>query len=346
MSAKVPRQSNLELLRILAMFGVLLVHADFGALGWPDSCELASYTFYSVIRTVVEAFSLVSVNVFILISGWFGINFRWEGLSKLLFQCVFFFFGIYFTLVFMGVEQFCLGGLWRCLMLGNNAWFVKCYIGLMIVAPIINAFVKSTDRRTFRNLLILFFVFQSIYGWISNGAMFIVEGYSVFSFCGLYMLARYIRIHSPRFASWSAATDFVIYVGLSLLTALMMIAAAYIGKDIIIRLLFKYTSPLLIAAAVFLLLGFSKKQFVSKSINAIAASCFAVYLLHFMIFPLYMSPTIRFIAQQNHYSILGAIEVFALLMTFFSSAVLIDRVRIVVWNKLISYLFIYDKDNR
>lgn len=343
MSAKAPRQSNLELLRILAMCGVLLVHADFGALGWPDYRELTTETFYSVTRIVLEAFALVSVNVFILISGWFGINFRLKALAKLLFQCMFFFFGIYFTLVFCGVEQFGLGGLWRCLMLGNNAWFVKCYIGLMIVAPVINAFVRTADRITFRNLLILFFVFQSFYGWISNGAEFIKDGYSVFSFCGLYMLARYIRIHSPGFASGSAVFDFMVYCGFSLLTAVMMIMATYVDKCILLNALFKYTSPLLIAAAMFLLLGFSKKPFVSKTINIIAASCFAVYLFHFMIFSLFVSPAIRLIAEQSNHSIFGAVEVAGLLIAFFASAVLIDRFRIVIWNKLISPLFSYDK---
>ena len=321
------------------MFGVLLVHADFGALGWPDSREFASETFYSIARIVLEAFALVSVNVFVLISGWFGINFKWEGVAKLIFQSMFFFFGIYFTLVLCGVEQFGWSGLWKCLMLGSNAWFVKCYLGLMIVAPVMNAFVKSADRRTFRNLLILFFVFQSIYGWLSDGAEFIKGGYSVFSFCGLYMLARYIRVYSPRWASMSTASDLMTYVGLSLLTAVIMIAAAYIGKDLFVTLMFKYISPLMIAASVFLLLGFSKKPFVSKPINVIAASCFAVYLFHFMIFSLYMAPSIRAIAQQSHYSLIGAVKVGGLLVIFFAGAVMIDQVRILAWNKLIRPLF-------
>lgn len=36
------RLSNIELLRILSMLGVLIVHADFGALGEPTRTELLS----------------------------------------------------------------------------------------------------------------------------------------------------------------------------------------------------------------------------------------------------------------------------------------------------------------
>lgn len=325
------------------MFGVLLVHSDFGALGLPDSRELESETFYSVTRTIIEAFAIVSVNVFILISGWFGINFKWESLFKLLFQCMFFFFSIYLTLVVVGAEQLNSRGIWKCLMLGDNAWFVKCYIGLLIVAPIINTFVKSADRRTFRSLLILFFMFQSIFGWFSNGAQFITDGYSVFSFSGLYMLARYIRIHSPRWASGSALTDIIIYVTLSLLTAVIMLSGAFLDKINIIAIMFRYTSPIMIAAAVFLLLGFNKMQFVSKPINTIAASCFSVYLFHFMIFPMFISPSIRAIVQQSHYSLIGVVKVAGLLVMFFACAILIDRVRMVIWSHLISPIFRYDK---
>lgn len=62
------RLSNIELLRILSMLGVLIVHADFGALGEPTRAELLSTPTYTVIRTSLEAFAIVAVNVFVLIS--------------------------------------------------------------------------------------------------------------------------------------------------------------------------------------------------------------------------------------------------------------------------------------
>ena len=84
------RLSNIELLRIVSMFCVLIVHADYGALGWPDQSELFSNTNYTIIRTIIESLAIVAVNVFVLISGWFGIKFKWNSLLKLLFQCAFF----------------------------------------------------------------------------------------------------------------------------------------------------------------------------------------------------------------------------------------------------------------
>lgn len=44
------RESNFELLRIIAMVMVLILHADFVALGHPDSVEIQRYPIISVIR--------------------------------------------------------------------------------------------------------------------------------------------------------------------------------------------------------------------------------------------------------------------------------------------------------
>lgn len=142
------RLSNIELLRILSMLGVLIVHADFGALGEPTRAELLSTPTYTVIRTSLEAFAIVAVNVFVLISGWFGINFRWSSLCKLLFQCVFFFFGIYFICYIFGlVEIRPLKGVYMSLMLSENAWFVKSYLGMFLFAPVMNAFIESASKK-------------------------------------------------------------------------------------------------------------------------------------------------------------------------------------------------------
>jgi len=326
------RLSNLELLRLIAMFEVLIVHSDFGALGFPTQTELTTTTAYCVIRTIVEMLAVVSVNVFVLISGWFGITFRWRGLCNLLFQCGFFFFGIYFTLAALGYLSLSnwTSEFYKCLMLSNNAWFVKCYIGLFIFAPVLNAFVEKANRKDFKSFLICFFLFQSLYGWFSNGAQFIEQGYSVFSFMGLYLLARYLRIYKPKFIQSSASKDFVIYTILSLTSAVLFIELLYIDKPSLYLILISYTCPLVIAAAVYLLIGFTKLPFTSKAVNKVAASCFAVYLFHFNIFPTFMRGWIQGLGQRSEY-----LNIVLLLLGFFAAAILIDQIRLLIWNKLL-----------
>ena len=79
------RQSNFELLRIIAMFMVLILHADFGALGQPDKAEIMNFPFAATLRVILEMASIVAVNVFVLISGWFGIRHSIKGITMSLF---------------------------------------------------------------------------------------------------------------------------------------------------------------------------------------------------------------------------------------------------------------------
>lgn len=326
------RLSNIELLRILSMLGVLIVHADFGALGEPTRAELLSTPTYTVIRTSLEAFAIVAVNVFVLISGWFGINFRWSSLCKSLFQCVFFFFGIYFICYIFGlVEIRPLKGVYMSLMLSENAWFVKSYLGMFLFAPVMNAFIESASKKQIKIFLLCFFVFQSIYGWISTGASFISGGYSSFSFMGLYLLARYVWVHKPQWSQWSIRRDFTAYGILSLITTLGILLFTYLDIYPLYAMFIRYSSPLIIAAALFLLLAFSKLSLSNTFINKVAASCFAVYLFHFILFPQYMRGWIQSIASE-YAGVTMAGLILALLLGFYATAILIDQVRIMVWN--------------
>lgn len=332
------RQSNIELLRIISMAFVLIVHADFQALGEPNNIELLKQPLLASSKIIFESFAIVAVNSFVLISGWFGINFSWKGLSKLLFQCLFFFFGIYITLIIAGYENLSISGIMKCLMLSNNAWFVKCYLGLFIISPVLNEFIKTVNRQTFRKILIIFYTFQTIYGWVSPEVNFIQHGYSTWSFIGLYLLGRYLNIFKPKLSKYSPSIDVIIYVSLSLIIAASMFFACYVDSPLLMKMSWEYTNPVIIISSIYLLLLFSKINFQNNIINWIAASCFAVYLQHFLIWDKVVVPHIHYLSD-NFNGILFLALLALSLITFYVSAIAIDKVRILIWNKLIQPFF-------
>lgn len=95
-----PRNSGMELLRITAMFLVLVVHADYVALGVPEDVMNAN----TICRVAIEALGLVCVNCFVLISGWFGIRASIKGFCNFMFQCVYFMGGIWVVRLITGGE--------------------------------------------------------------------------------------------------------------------------------------------------------------------------------------------------------------------------------------------------
>ena len=72
-SEKKPRQLNYEILRILAMLMIVSLHyfSKGGLLSSPISNPISA-TGYTV--WLLEAFCLVAVNVYVLISGYFGVG--------------------------------------------------------------------------------------------------------------------------------------------------------------------------------------------------------------------------------------------------------------------------------
>ena len=188
------RQSNMELLRLVAMMMILVMHMDYGAFGLPtaESVENAPMTTFG--RIFVEHLCLVAVNVYVLISGWFGIRPKMKSFVRLMLQVATYSIIITGAFLLLGKTTFKIGYVTDMLIIGKQYWFVVSYLLLYLVSPILNTFVEHSSKREFQWMLLVFFGFQFVYSWIFGLEEF-AGGYSALSFMGLYLLARYVRIY-------------------------------------------------------------------------------------------------------------------------------------------------------
>ncbi len=326
-----PRQSNIELLRILAMFLVLVVHADFWALGRPAAEDFSINPLNAFTRTIIESISIVCVNVFILISGWFGIRPSLKGFCNFVFQCAFFLFGIYAIMLATGYAQLTFKGIAGCLCLTSANWFIRAYAGLYILAPILNIFIEKSSKRTLELFLIAFFIFQSIWGWL-GAAKFVEQGYSTFSFIGLYILARYTRMYvDEKVTAWGG------YIYLLAVLANTILYFFLCGVNISIDA-YSYVNPLVIIASLGLLVWFSNLNIGhNKVINWIAKSSFGVFLIHSN--PNIGEPIFK-VLMVNIYESYNGIICFAVfflaLSGVYALGTLFDQPRKWLWNIVLS----------
>lgn len=343
------RQSNFEALRILAMFLVLVVHADYYSLGAPDLVDVKASPLSSYIRMFIESLSIVCVNVFVLISGWFGIHPKVKNFCKFIFQCLFFFIGIYLICLLLQSAEFSLKGIAECFSLTKSGWFIKAYIGLYILSPVLNSFIDAASGKQIKFFLLFFYIFQTLYSWLTEAAVFFENGYSTMSFVGLYVLARYVRTSKEKIFNYSAKIDFIIYAIISLFISLcaflpyVTVLCLNIGNykiislvDIISNRIFLYNNPLVIVSSLYLLLGFSKLKFVNNFINWVGASSFAVFLFHTNpnLCDTFFKPIIQLIYNRTGYGVESLIFIFAFLILIFIIAVLLDQFRLLCWKYL------------
>ena len=331
------RDSNVELLRIFLMFLVLITHACYTSLGVPSREEIIENCNSSILRSLCESFSEVCVNAFILISGWFGIRVKAERFFELIFQILFICILSYAVLWFIGSAYNMSINQWIDLFFFKYGtyWFVRSYIILYVFAPILNSFVENSSRFQIKRFLIVFYIVQTVYGFYNSGGWF-SSGYSPLSFMGLYLLARYIRIYPGRYVQWHRRTDMAVYVLVSSINALCSLLLTYIfGKGGTI--LYQYSSPLVIISSIYFFLFFTKLSISCNYINWISSSCFAAYILHCspFLFRSYYTEVIQsWFEQETRLSFF--VNTVLLILAYFTIAVLLDKVRMLIWGKAVS----------
>lgn len=277
----------MELLRIIAMLMILIIHSDFLAIGAPTESEFHNSPAGAFFRTFWELAGVIGVNIFVMISGFFGIRFSIRRTVNFIFQ-------IFYWLLIVGILLIVLNNKFHFLgasfSLGDLTtfptayWFVKEYLVLMVLSMPLNAFLDHTDKSAQQKFLLCYLAL-AVAGSFYAGVDVFSKGYSAISFVGIYVLGGYIRrnlsdfTRSPRY--------YIIWY----LIVTAAISAAYIATKFlipvsenvsikIINMSMCYTGPVNILSASLLIIAFAKMSFHSKTVNYVAASAFGVYLFH------------------------------------------------------------------
>jgi hypothetical protein len=216
---------------------------------------------------------------------------------------------------------------------GSSYWFIIAFIGLYVLSPVLNSFAEKASHKLFFSILIAFFTVEVIYGWIAVSDSY-NAGYSIISFVGLYLLARYIRLYSARLRAMSAHILFLLYLLFTIIPAVCSFVGYRFGWPQFRPL--SYLSPFVISASVCFFLSFTKIKLMSKVINWMACSVLSVYLIHLhpIIVPYFKSIVQMLNARMNVLLFSYVSIILAIVFLFF--CVLLDKVRIYSWKGICS----------
>lgn len=269
------RESNFEILRIIAMLLVVFLHCNYFVLGGVNSTEINNRPIEAFIRMFTDQLCTPCVDIFILISGWFGIKPKFKGGLSILFQ-VLFYTVICLLICHLLHWEITFDKIKAALTCQFAYWFIWPYLILYITAPAFNQLIDNAPKKALK-IVITLLCFEFLLDWMvyyAGGG----GGKSYISFVTLYLIGRLLATQNFKFKEWDKSTFLSLFLIFSLIPTLL----AYYG-EIYLHFQFgksAYTNPFVIGASIALLLYFSKLKIRSKLINWVAVSSFSIYLLH------------------------------------------------------------------
>lgn len=273
------RESNMELLRIVSILFVtihhFLTHGAFPAIFE----EYLPITTADSIALMLNGFVFIGVNCFILISGYFGIKFKAKGLIQLLAICLFYSVLGYFIHLWVNNQPIGKDFMTSVLFFKHsNWWFVKCYIGLWLMAPILNKAVEGFNKREYQVVLVLMTIASVYFGNLRRVEFFDMKGFSIMHFAYMYMIGGYIKHHiDTNVLTRHRNYIWMVYVLCALLWGGLSIADHF--YSIKYWHISTYNNIVLLFASVAFFCAFTTIKIQSKVINDIAKSAFPVYLM-------------------------------------------------------------------
>lgn len=290
---KATRQLNLEALRIVAMFTIVLQHFLIHG-GIMQAVNPGSINY--ILAIFLKSVTLFAVNCYVLISGYFLVKSKWR-IKKLLLlvaQVIFYSVLIYLLLVATGSIPFSLKNLLFSFfpILTKRYWFVTIYIGMYLLSPFVNKLIESLTQRQHALCILLLFLLFSFWPNIiySSDPMDAGGGHGVAWFLTLYMVAAYLRLYyTPR--KGQGRKLLACYLLMVVVPPFFKIAYTNFFNQMNLNLagpspdlLYEYHSVPVLVASVSLFMAFLylkiKSPSVSKIISFLAPLTFGVYLIH------------------------------------------------------------------
>lgn len=193
------RKTNYEFLRIVAMLMIIALHyLDKGGIlpklntGFNGVGYLAWF---------LEAFCLMSVNVYVLLSGYFGVESRWriQKAATLWGQVFFYSIGIALAAALTGIlpaKELSVYQWFGYLfpIVTEHYWFATSYLFLFFLMPFLHAGVKKLEKKQLRGILAGLLLFTCIAKTaIPMQLPTDHQGYEVLWFIIVYLVGAYLR---------------------------------------------------------------------------------------------------------------------------------------------------------
>ena len=339
------RQVNFELLRVVAMLMIITLH--YLSKGNVEVKLSVDGSLYNHAVWLIGAFCNAAVNAYVLISGYFLVEAKWnpKKLLSLLLQVLFYSILIPVILLLFGMAPVTDWNAydWMNAILPiqtEHYWFATAYVVLYMLAPLLAAGIKNLSKKQLQitiGLLLLFFCIpKSI-----NPVLIATDhyGYDYGWFICLFLIAGYIRLYGLSFFK-NEKRSVILYVIFVIanfgVCALMGLICRRTGKlEYYMDMTYSYNYILVVLSSIALFYIFMYIKIpdgkLAKCIGWLAPCTFGVYLLHENLAVRLQWPGWLGIESVKGTPLIFAHLIISILIVFIVG-VMVDRVRITIFD--------------
>lgn len=359
--AKRIKNTNIEWLRIISMMMVVMLHGlDKGNLlrnifiGEGEFCQNPNV----VLAWILEAFSIVAVNLFFLISGYLLVDseFRSKRLFSLIMEMVF-----YGGIIYVIVKIFNLssreGGNLEFLQSFlpfhmDTYWFMTVYIFMYLLLPIVTVGVKYLKQKQHMTLIVIWLIVETLIKSIAPVKLDMDRGgYDLPWFFVIFLIAAYFKKYGFKVLN-KAYKGMILYIVSSLLIfaeqfVLDYLLATMVRFTYIQKISYQYNHVFVLAASIGLFSwAINKKQpgkVMGTIATALAPMSLGVYLMHEHVLVRYEWPEwlkVSSIIGKNPFVFI--LSVLGVVLLVYAVGTLADFLRICIF-RLVDYGFSFTK---
>lgn len=337
---KKDRNVGIELLRIVSMFGIMVLHV-LGQGGILGNAAPMSATYETA--WALEIICYIGVTVYALISGYVSVqgNYRVTNIIYLYLQVLFYNLIAYIFFLITRPESYGINGLMPVLfpVSTESYWYFSAYFPLFFLIPAIKTAINKLPRIYLNIILGIIVVLWTIIPVFIHTDVFALRGGSSF----IWLLSCfYIGAYMKKFELFANVKS----VGLWLIYAATMIltfASKFVIELVLgisdtnpdrANILIAYNSPTILLSSMVILVLFGRIKIegkASKYIKLVAPLTFGVYLSNCQPFVWRELMKDRFVSYASMPAWLMAIMVVLSALVIFLIGIAIDGLRFVIY---------------
>lgn len=216
------RNANIELLRIVAMLFIIVHHCVINGYGLQGRLkgEIFSEGGYNIFLSALNTVVIIGVNVFFLISDYYGIRFSVKRLVLLILDLYFYADILIVFSVVIGMQPLGLDVAKSLIFPFCKYWFVNVYIILYILSPVLNVGIEAINKKQaliFTGFFTLLFCLLGFVSEIEAAFLGLNNGYSLTFAIYLYFIGRIMRKYNLwklpqkfQVAAWLGSVGFTV----------------------------------------------------------------------------------------------------------------------------------------